>query len=298
MIDVRLFRHLWSFLAVAEEGHFGRAAERLGISQPPLTQQIQTLEHSLGMRLFERSRRGAVLTQEGQAILPAVQRFAEQLERLETLVRAAKEGQTRFITVGALTSTFYDVLPRIVEAARAELPEVTASFVEIHTADALPMLQSGAVDIAFSRLTRSVGPFRVVPLVAETLIVALSTEHPLAARDIIAIEELADEPWVQVRRRLSPPSFDRIIGACVEAGFSPRIAHEVGSEASQVAFVSCGLGIAVLPSSLVRVVIPSVTFRPLAKPIEVVTASLAWNEERITPVARAFVDIALRHKTR
>ena len=298
MINVRLFRHLWSFLAIAEEGHFGRAAERLGISQPPLTQQIQTLERSLGMRLFERSRRGAVLTQEGQTILPAVRRFAEQLEHLETLVRAAKEGQAKFVTIGALTSTFYDVLPTIVEAARAELPDVTASFVEIHTADALSMLHSGAVDVAFSRLTRPVGPIRVVPLVAERLTVALSTRHPHAAREAIAIEELSDEPWVQVHRRLSPPTFDRIIGACVEAGFSPRIAHEVGSEASQLAFVSCGLGIAVLPSSPMRVVVPSVTLRPLAKPVEVVTASLAWNEERVTPAARGIVDIALRHQQR
>jgi DNA-binding transcriptional LysR family regulator len=293
MIDVRLTRYLWSFLAVAEERHFGRAAERLGISQPPLTQQIQILERSLGMRLFDRSRRGATLTPEGQAILPAVQRFAEQLERLESVVRAAKGRETKLINIGALTSTFYDVLPRILERARKELPDATPSFVEIHTADAIPLLKSGDIDIAFSRLGRSVGTIRVEPLIYEPLMVALPAQHPLASQETVALETLADEAWIQVRRRLSPPSFDRIIAACSEAGFSPRIAHEVGSEGSQLAYVSCGLGIALLPVRLLRFTVPNLTFRPLDRQIELLTLSLAYDEQRVTPVARAFIDFAM-----
>ncbi len=294
MINVRLLRHLWSFLAVAEERHFGRAAKRLGISQPPLTEQIQALERSLGIRLFERSRRGATLTREGQAILPAVQRFAEQMSHLEGVVRAAKEGKKEFIVIGAITSAFYDVLPRILRAVAAELPEVTASFVELHTADAVTMLQSGTVDVAVARLVRSVGSIRVVPLVTDRLVVALSKDHPFAARTKIAIEDLANEPWIHIRRQISPPYFDSVITACAEAGFSPRLVHEVGSEASQVAFVSCGLGIALLPSSLSRNVAPNVVFRPLADAGEIVTASLAWDESRITPAAQAMLEIARR----
>jgi len=109
MINFRLIRHLWLFLAVAEEQHFGRAAKRLGMSQPPLTDQIQTLEQALKVKLFERSRRGTKLTPAGAAILPAVKKFAEQLERLELAVREAATGQRRMLTVGAISSAMVEV---------------------------------------------------------------------------------------------------------------------------------------------------------------------------------------------
>lgn len=297
MINVRLLRHLWSFLAVAEERHFGRAAKRLGISQPPLTEQIQALERSLGVRLFERSRRGAQLTREGQAILPAVQRFAEQMKNLEGVVRAAKEGQKEFLTFGAITSAFYDVLPNILKAMARDLPGVTVSFVEIHTADAVAMLQSGIVDLVIARLVRNVGSIRVIPLVTDRLVVALPADHALAAQTEIGIEGLANEPWVHIRRQISPPYFDSIISVCAESGFSPRLVHEVGSEASQIAYVSCGLGIAILPSRLSRNMAPNVAFRPLADPVEIVTASLAWDQDRITPTVQAVVKIALNERS-
>jgi DNA-binding transcriptional LysR family regulator len=293
MIDVRLFRHLWSFLAVAEEQHFGRAAKRLGISQPPLTQQIQTLERSLGVRLFDRSRRGATLTQEGHIILPAVQRFVEQMARLETLIRAAKEGRTRFITIGAVTSALYLVVPRILETLRTELPEVDVTFTEIHTSEAIAMLESNSVDIAFSRLAMPVGTIRVVPVAKDHLVVALPKGHALQSHGTISIHQLADEPWVQVRRQLSSAFFDAIIAACSEEGFSPRLAHEVESEASQVACVSCGLGIALLPHSFAQYVPSNAIYRPLSRPLEVVTASMAWDEEKISPTARKAVEIAI-----
>lgn len=297
MIDVRLFRQLWSFLAVAEEGHFGRAAKLLGISQPPLTQQIQTLERSLGVRLFDRSRRGAALTREGTAILPAVQRFAEQLGYLETQVRGAKEGKTRFVKVGAITSTFYEVLPKVLRTLQDEQPNVTSSFVEIHSYDALNLIRSGEIDVAFSRLSRSEGSIQVVPFAMSDLVVAVPAGHPLASADQVPIEALADEPLVQVRRRLCPPLFDRFISACSEAGFSPWIAYEVNSDASQLAFVSCGLGIAVVPGNAVQVSTPSVVLRPFTNPIEVVTFSIAWDRQHVRPAAAAFIDIALRFKT-
>ncbi|MEJ1978666.1 MAG: LysR family transcriptional regulator [Acetobacteraceae bacterium] len=292
MIDVRLLRHLWSFLAVAEEGQFARAAARLGISQPPLTKQIQVLERSLGVILFERTRHGATLTKEGLAILPAVQRFAEQMSGVEAVIRSVKDGQTQLLTIGAITSAFYDVLPAILAAMAKNLPEISVSFVELHTVDTVSMLQSGAIDLAFSRLVRDTGSIRVVPMVSDRLVVALPNRHALASQPEIRIEDLTDEPWIHLRRRLSPDYFDRILSACTAAGFSPRLVHEVDSEASQVAFVSCGLGAALVHSRLARNVAPNVVFRPLSHPVEVVTVSLAWDEDRISPMTRAVVEIA------
>src|SRR5688572_16083905 len=122
MINFRLVRHLWLFLIVAEEKNFSRAAKRLGMSQPPLTEQIQVLEQSLKMRLFERSRRGAQLTPAGAAILPAVRKFAEQLQRLELAVQEAAAGQTGLLTIGAISSAMVDVLPALLEQLKADLP--------------------------------------------------------------------------------------------------------------------------------------------------------------------------------
>lgn len=291
MINVRLLRHLWAFLAVAEERHFGRAAERLGISQPPLSQQIQTLEASLGVRLFERSRRGASLTQEGLALLPAARRFAEQMGHLEAVVHTSKRGHSDVITIGATTSTFYKVLPTLLENMKTLMPDVTASFVEIHTFEAHNLLQTGVIDLAFARMTRDVETIKVIPIATDVLHVAMSSTDEFASRPTIDLADLADRNWIQVRRHLSPASFDRVIAACAEAGFSPRLLHEVGSEASQVAFVSCGLGVALLPITVTYSLAPNVVFRPLAQTIEVVTAAVAWDEVLIGETARKVVDL-------
>ena len=297
MMDIRLLRHLWAFLAVAEERHFGRAAERLGISQPPLSQQIQTLERSLGVRLFERSRRGATLTQEGLAILPAARRFAEQMGRLEAVIREAKDGRSDFVTIGAITSTFYEVLPRLLEDMREHMPTVTPSFVEIHTFEAPTLLQNGTIDIAFARMVREVDSIKVFPVATDTLCVALPARDPLSRRAVIDMGDLSDRNWILVRRHLSPASFDRVISTCNAAGFSPRLLHEVGSEASQVAFVSCGLGIALLPSSMANAHAPNVVFKPLSEPVEIVTVALAWDSARIGKTTGDIVDLFLKGRS-
>ena len=143
MINFRLVRHLWLFLAVAEERHFGRAARRLGMTQPPLTEQIKVLEHALRVKLFDRTPKGVQLTPAGQAILPAVRRLADHLEHLELTVREAAAGQVGVLTIGAITSAMLDELPRVIERLKLSHPGVTVSVREIDSADAIPALESG-----------------------------------------------------------------------------------------------------------------------------------------------------------
>ena len=140
MINFRLIRHLWLFLAVAEEQNFGRAAKRLGMTQPPLTEQIQILEQALKVKLFERSRRGARLTPVGAAILPAVRKFADQLERLELAVEDALAGHQGMLTIGAISSAMFDVLPGALERFKQEHPQVTVAVREIDSVEAVPAL--------------------------------------------------------------------------------------------------------------------------------------------------------------
>jgi DNA-binding transcriptional LysR family regulator len=281
MINFRLIRHLWLFLAVAEEEHFGRAAKRLGMSQPPLTDQIQILEQALKVKLFERSRRGTKLTSVGAAILPAVKKFAEQLERLELAVREAATGQRSMLTVGAITSAMVEVLPPLIEKMKATHPDVTISMREIDSVEAVPLLQSGDIDLAFARLEGELGTgLKSIPLREDRLAVALPREHPLASKSRIRLASLAEEDFVMFYRRVSPGYFDSLVTACRNAGFSPRIVHEVGSVASQLAFVGCGQGVALIPSAMKKMAGETAVVRPLTEKLGVVTTAVAWNSAR------------------
>jgi DNA-binding transcriptional LysR family regulator len=290
MINFRLIRHLWLFLAVAEEQHFGRAAKRLGMSQPPLTEQIQTLEQALKVKLFERSRRGTKLTPAGAAILPAVKKFAEQLERLELAVREAATGQRSMLTVGAITSAMVDVLPPLIEKMKATHPDVTISMREIDSVEAVTLLQSGDIDLAFARLEGDLGSgIKSMSLREDRLAVALPKSHPLAARSRIRLASLVEEEFVMFYRRVSPGYFDSLVTACRNASFSPRIVHEVGSVASQIAFVGCGQGVALIPSAMKQMAPETVAVRPLAERLSVVTTAVAWNTTRVNPSVEAAV---------
>ena len=284
MLNFRLVRHLWLFLAVAEEQHFGRAAKRLGMSQPPLTEQIQVLEQALKAQLFVRSRRGAQLTPVGAAILPAVRKFADQLGRLELSVREAVDGQTGVLTIGAITSAMLEVLPPFLARLRAAQPTLTIAVREMDSVEAIPALEAGDVDLAFARLDGALGSaIRSMPLARDRLAVALPALHRLASARRIKLASLVDEAFVMFSRRVSPVYFDNVVGACRENGFAPRILHEVRSVASQVAFVGCGQGIALVPSALKRLAPDNVVVRPLAETVDVVTTAVAWNADRENP---------------
>jgi DNA-binding transcriptional LysR family regulator len=290
MINFRLIRHLWLFLAVAEEQNFGRAAKRLGMSQPPLSEQIQVLEQALKVTLFERSRRGAKLTPVGAAILPAVRKFAEQLERLELAVEEAVAGQSGMLTIGAISTAMFDVLPGLINQLKQQYPHLTVSVREIDSVEAIPALEAGDIDLAFARLDGDLGPaIQSLPLLEDRLMVALPSDHPLAARTRISLSSLASEPLVMFSRKVSPVYFDNLIATCRASGFSPRVLHEVRSVASQIAFVSCGQGIALVPASLKKLAPDNVVLRALTQKLNVVTTAVAWNSERPNPLVTELV---------
>ncbi|MCV2359715.1 MULTISPECIES: LysR substrate-binding domain-containing protein [Roseateles] len=292
MINFRLMRHLWLFLAVAEEQNFGRAAKRLGMSQPPLTEQIQVLEQALKAKLFVRSRLGTQLTPVGQAILPAVRKFLLQMEQLELAVQEAIAGQTGMLTIGAISSAMLDVLPPFLERLRQQHPKLTLSVREIDTVDAIPALLAGDVDLAFARLEGDLGSdVQTFTMAQDQLLVALPAQHRLARRRRIALSDLAADSFVMFSRRVSPIFFDRIIALCQASGFSPRILHEVRSVTTQVASVGCGQGIALVPATLKRMAPDSVVFKPLAQMVEVVTTAAAWSSKSTNPALSSALEI-------
>lgn len=293
MINFRLLRHLTLFLAVAEERHFGRAATRLGMSQPPLSEQIQVLEQALKARLFDRSRRGVQLTPAGAAILPAVRKFVEQMGRLELAVREAVAGQRGLLTIGAIQSAMVHPLPEVIAQLEQHLPHVTFSVVEIDSGEAVTALESGDIDVAFARLEGDLGALvRTHPLVTDEIWVALPRTHRLAKARAVALASLADEEFIMCPRPITPTYFDRLMSACSTHGFSPRVLHEARSVSSQIALVGCGQGIALVPKEVAASAGERVVVRPLAERIEIVTMALAWNTERLGPAAEKFVALA------
>ncbi|GEQ78115.1 LysR family transcriptional regulator [Comamonas testosteroni] len=289
-IDFRLIRQLWMFLAVAEEEHFGRAAQRLNMSQPPLTEQIKVLEQSLKMQLFERSRRGTKLSPAGAAILPAVRQFADQTERLERVIREVASGQSGVLHVGAITSAMLDTIPPVLSYMREQHPRVTIFVREIDSVEAVPELEAGTLDLAFARLDGEIGnSISTLPLAEDRLAVALPMGHPLAELPRVRLQSLATEHLVMSARQVSPVYFDMLTSVCRSHGFTPRVLHEVRSVTSQIAYVSCGQGVALVPASIRKLAPANVVFRPLKEKLTVVTAALAWNAERHHPLVDAVV---------
>lgn len=284
-IDFRLIRQLWMFLAVAEEQHFGRAAKRLNMSQPPLTEQIKVLEQSLKMELFHRSRRGTQLSPAGAAILPAVRQFAGQVERLERVVREVAAGQSGVLYVGAITSAMLETVPPLLDALRRAHPNLTVFVNEIDSVDAIPALEAGELDLALVRIDGEVGSgIAAMPLADDWLAVALPKDHALAAMPRVRLQSLANEQLVMSSRQVSPVYFDTLMSVCRAHGLTPRVTHEVRSVTSQIAYVGCGQGVALVPSSMRKLAPENVVVRPLKEKIEVVTAALLWNTQRHHPL--------------
>lgn len=292
MIDFRLLRHFSYFLAVADERHFGKAAKRLGMSQPPLSQQIQILERSLGVRLFERSRQGVQLSREGAAILAPVQRFMDHAQRLQQAVTDAREGRTDIVTVGAINSAMFDIMPRLMRTARQDYPQLSLSVTEMQSAEALAAVQRGEVDIAFARFDDHIATLEVRPIVHDHLVLVLPVDHSLTKLSRVSLKDLAEEGFVLFPRRSSPSYFDQIISACRNVGFSPHVLYEVPSVVSQIAYVGCGLAVGMVPSRAMRFGGGDVVFRPLVEMINVVSIAAAFSPFRNKDLIPTIVEIA------
>lgn len=260
------------------------------MSQPPLTEQIKVLEASLRVKLLERTSKGAILTPAGMAIMPAVRKFAEQLERLELAVHEAVAGQTGTLTIGAINATLVDVLPGLIEQLKERFPNLSIFIREIDSGEAIAALELGDIDVAFARISGGYHePIRAIPLTQDHLAVALNRTHPLANQETIDLADLADEVQIMFARSGSPVFFDYIVNCCQQSGFRPKIMHEVRSIGSQIAFVSCGQGIALVPYALDQLAPKNVVIRPLKQTFRLVTSALAWNAARHNPLVDTLV---------
>lgn len=243
-------RHLRYFIAVAEELHFGRAARRLHISQPPLSQQIRRLEAEVGSPLFHRSRLGVELAPAGEALLPEAHRTVEQADRA---LAAARHGaqDAAHVELGFVSSAGY-LLGRLLPALRRAAPDLSLSVREGSTSQQVEMLRTGVLTVGLLRPPVIGSGIATRTAVAEELLVVLPDDHPLASAPELALADLADEPFVLFDRHLGHALFDQITGACRAAGFIPEIVQSSSSLVTVIQVVAGGVGVSIVPASVAR----------------------------------------------
>ena len=285
-------RHLRYFVAVAEELHFGRAAARLGIAQPPLSQQIQRLEERLGVELLRRSRRHVELTAAGTVLLGEARDLLAHADRVTEAMREAEAGTTGTIRMGFVGSAAHDVLPTLLRSFRERYPDVLVAPSELSTTEQVEAIASGALDTGIVRMPIAAPKVATVQLVKERLVIAVPDFHPLATRSRIPLAALADEPFVLWGRRLNPLFHDEVLNACLEAGFRPKVVQEAGEMPTIVSLVAAGLGVSLVPESMERVRRDGVAYVPVRGRAVRITLALAWRSDRPAPVVRNLVSVA------
>lgn len=290
-MDVEL-RQLRTFLTVAAELHFSRAARRLHVSQPALSQQIRALERTLGAALFDRSSRATELTPAGRVLLDAAPRVLYEAERAQSLVTQAANGAVGLLNVGSVGTALASITPRILRSVRAQFPDLQLEVSQQDTAAQLVALADGRLDVGLVRAADSTDTVVVEHLVSEPLLAAVPSDHRLAGGCSIVPEDLADEPFVLWPRPLGRAFFDIITRYCLDHGFSPRIVAEGADIETQLGLVAAGLGVSLQPSYYANLRPPGVVFLPLEGEVPQVALQVAWRRRDRSPAVAHFVDAA------
>lgn len=291
MIETRLIRQ---FVAVAEELNFHRAAERLNMSQPPLSQAIRKLEADIGSPLFVRTNRSVTLTPAGHAFLATARQVLAELDQGVAHARRVAEGIAGRLALGFITLGPRPLIITALGRFRARHPDVAFALSEATTAEQVEALGKGALDLGFMRRPGAAGAdLALESIQREAIHVALPAGHRCDTGGPVALAALADEPFVMSARRLGPAFHDQLIALCQHAGFSPRIAQEGRQMQTLVGLVAAGFGIALVPASVADRSRHDVVFRPIrsAAPqtLTHVDLLMAWNPAHPSPVRDRFL---------
>lgn len=285
-------RHLRYFIAVAEGLSFSRAAEKLHIAQPPLSQQIRQLEEALNVTLLHRTKRHVELSEAGTIFLEHARQIIRATENAALEAQRAQRGEIGRLAVGFFEHMSYTLLPPIFRAFRERYPQVEIDlrwFSVIGQADAL---RSGQVDISFIRPVSDLVGITSEVILREPFVLAVPTGHPLASQESVSIKECSDERLIMYTPHLAPDFHEMITRMCATAGFLPNIALEVGQVYTALGLVSAGAGLAFVPSSVQSVRFDHVVYKPLSGRTLQIEVSLGWKQRNPSSLLLAFVEIA------
>jgi LysR family transcriptional regulator, benzoate and cis,cis-muconate-responsive activator of ben and cat genes len=264
MLDSRLLRY---FVAVADEGNFNRAAQRLHIAQPPLSRAIHQLEAQVGAQLFDRESRPVRLTTVGSLVYPQAVQILARMDDMETMARTAAKSERRRLVIGFVASTIYARLPELIREFRKSIPDIDLVLVESTTLDQIAALKEGRIDMGFGRIRFDDPAVRRIVLREERMVVALPIDHPLArAQGPVSLQELAGEPLILYPRAPRPSYADQVLSLLRDHGIEPRIAHEARELQIAIGLVAAEEGIAIVPESVRFARGRDLVFRDLVEP--------------------------------
>ncbi|WP_433012975.1 LysR family transcriptional regulator [Kribbella sp. CA-294648] len=278
---------LHAFVVLAEELHFGHAATRLGIAQPPLSQQIRRLEDKVGHALFHRTARAVTLTPAGQELLPAARRALTDLSDGLSAARAVGSGQAGRLRIGFAASLALTVLPGLLRTFRHRFPAVHLDIHEMTTAPQIDALHDKTIDIGLLREPPDDQPeLGFTTILTEPFVAVLPAAHRLAAQRTVGLEQLADLPFVLLPRAVGPQLHDRITSLCAAAGFTPSVSQQAVEWQTVCALVEAGLGVSLAPASIRRIRLKGVVFRRIEPSSARTRVAVAWRRSDSNPLVR------------
>jgi DNA-binding transcriptional LysR family regulator len=284
---------LHAFVILAEQLHFGRAADQLHVTQPALTKQIQRLEALVGGPLVARGYRDVRLTPAGDVLLPRARFVLQESSAALDAVRRATRGELGSLRIGFGLATIQKLLPEVLLRFRSRFPGVELRMRDMPTPAQLAAVGRGDIDVGFVRLPVAEPRITTRPILHERLVAVLGPQSPWRTHE--GLRSLAQEPFVAIDRAASASFHDHVIAVCHAAGFTPRIVQETNELFTMMMLVRAGMGVALAPTSALARRPPGVRVRAIAQPEAAWDIGLAWREDRgEEPLLRAFVELALR----
>lgn len=288
-MDLRRLRY---FAAVAEELHFGRAAERMHVVQSAVSHQVKLLEEELGFPLLERSRHKVRLTVPGEIFLPEALDLLRRTDEAVHRARSSAEGAVGRLAIGFVDNVLWSMLPPMLRDFRKQWPNIKLTLHPLDRAEQIEALRASVIDFGIIPSPSPGHPLKTVALGAAPLMAAIPDGHPLASRSALSVIDLANEPFVLFPLRMNSRILEVIIACCASAGFTPRVAQEAGQLHTLLALVSAGLGVTLVPQWVARVRQPGVTYmtvNDLSTPYELIAA---WHASTDNPAVANFREIA------
>ena len=285
-------RRLQYFLAVAEELHFGRAAERLHVSQPALSQQVNLLEREVGARLLHRTTREVSLTRLGAAVAQQAKVFAEFEAQLKVRIADLISGRAGHLRVGFVPSAAYDLLPRIVAPFSHEHPDVRLSLQEMPSLQQIELVVNGHMDVGLVRDVSHASGVSIIPLALEKLVLACPDRHPMATTEHVNLRSLQGEPFIVLPKHVAPAMSRTISTLCNHAGIDLNNAMEVLAFPTTLGLVASGMGVAIVPASVRAIGLPGLVYRDLAEDHATSQLSAVLREGGVDGLTQQFLDTA------
>ena len=288
-MKIHLLRY---FVVLAEELHFGRAAARLSITQPPLSSALKALEEELGVQLLERNSKHVALTAAGAAFLKEARLVLERVTMAGDTARAVAGGMRGRLDVGFTGSMIYRDVPRIVTTFTRRLPDIEVNLREMSTSEQLDALLHGQLHAGFLNASALPPPLAGLALTDDTLVCCLPETHALANSKAVNLKQLADETFVMFARDVAPANHDNVIAVFSRAGIHPRTRHAARQWLTVVALVAAGMGVALVPASIAKAGISGARLLPIRGMAPRTVGVLAWNTSRGLAVLDSFIEVA------